>query len=161
MAPKKMSDPPVTKPSDAHPSATKDTAHSLKETRYEPVVIGDETLAPISKPGRLKNLEKFSVSGSAFLRQVEQNVGDEFSSRSTVTSGAVKAAELIRAMRASRGMTQSEASERSGIPQSDISDMERAVGKLGPSYEKIQRLAEAYDVEITFIDKAKSTFENS
>ena len=55
--------------------------------------------------------------------------------------------EILREARKRAGLTQTEASERSGVPQSCISGYE--TGTAEPSVSFLQRLAKAYRVKLS------------
>ena len=61
-------------------------------------------------------------------------------------SACADAGEAVLAARARRGLSQKQLAQRSGIDQGDISRIER--GKLNPSLELLQRLAEALETDL-------------
>jgi DNA-binding XRE family transcriptional regulator len=75
---------------------------------------------------------------------------DRGTTRSRAAVGAAMAGAFIRTMRTTTGMSQTQLSQASGIAQSVISDIERGVGKIGPSFATMVRLASACGMEIGF-----------
>src|SRR5579871_3943157 len=55
-------------------------------------------------------------------------------------AGIERAAELMRQVRAARGLSQQEFAEIAGTTQSIISDIERGVGSYGPSFSVVFRI---------------------
>lgn len=51
--------------------------------------------------------------------------------------------ELVRSLRVAQGMTQTELAERTGISQANISDVERGIGRDGPTVATFVRLLRA------------------
>lgn len=69
-----------------------------------------------------------------------------------VDPAALEAGIKLQRLRSSRGVTQKQLEQRSGISQSAISDIERGVGADGPSYRIISTLVHSLDAKITFED---------
>lgn len=61
----------------------------------------------------------------------------------------MRTAAMIRKWRKDASMTQSELGRRIGVSQARVSEMESGMSKLGPSFETMERIAEACD--ITFL----------
>ena len=59
----------------------------------------------------------------------------------------IEAGELVSALRAARGITRAELAERSGVSQEEISEIERAVGRYGPTVATLGRLDAALRAE--------------
>jgi transcriptional regulator with XRE-family HTH domain len=61
----------------------------------------------------------------------------------TVSSAAFRAGAVIRIMRKSRGLTQAELAECLGVSQARVSEMEAGLGPRGPSWDLMERVANA------------------
>ena len=59
------------------------------------------------------------------------------------SSAAMRAGALVRAWREARGLTQRELAERLGVSQERISNIERGVGKHGPTFDVMTQIADA------------------
>lgn len=59
------------------------------------------------------------------------------------SEASLRAAHLVKEMRTKAGLTQAQLAEKTGIKQSALSDIERGIGVLGPSYDVIDRIAKA------------------
>ena len=66
-----------------------------------------------------------------------------FAERYDARDAIMRAARLVRKMRADAGFTQTQLAERAGMSQPEISRLEAGSGKQGPSVETINRLAHA------------------
>lgn len=54
--------------------------------------------------------------------------------------------EAVRMVRKERGISQSKLSERSGVPQTSISDIEHA--RYSPRLDQVSRIARAFGMEV-------------
>lgn len=68
----------------------------------------------------------------------------------SATVGAAYAARFVREMREAAGLTQEQLAHGIGQTQSSISDIERARGKLGPSFGLLCAIADECGMTITF-----------
>jgi transcriptional regulator with XRE-family HTH domain len=62
--------------------------------------------------------------------------------------------ELIRDMRIARGFSQNQLAERAGTTQSHISQLERGIGRQGPTIEMLSRIGRACGEHIQLVTRA-------
>lgn len=79
-----------------------------------------------------------------------------FSNLTERPSPALAAGELVQAMRKAARLTQAKLSMETGITQGNISDLERGVGKEGPGFRLLSRIADACGLRITFEPKEQA-----
>jgi transcriptional regulator with XRE-family HTH domain len=70
-----------------------------------------------------------------------------------VSSGGIRAGDLVRTMRRARGMTQRDLAARANLAQEQISRIERGEGRHGPAHSMVQRIADALDFELLLVDR--------
>jgi DNA-binding XRE family transcriptional regulator len=66
----------------------------------------------------------------------------------TVSSAAFRAAAIVRTMRRASNLSQQELAERLGLSQARISEIEAGVGAQGPTWDLMERIADACDSKI-------------
>lgn len=59
-----------------------------------------------------------------------------------------KVARFVRELRAKSGLTQAELAERAGMAQPDISRLEAGQTSIGPSVDRLERMAQACGREL-------------
>ncbi|WP_339829814.1 helix-turn-helix transcriptional regulator [uncultured Parvibaculum sp.] len=69
----------------------------------------------------------------------------------TVSSAAFRAAAIIRMMRKSRKLSQTELARRLGVSQARISEIESGIGAQGPSWDLMERIARACGSSILIV----------
>ena len=67
-----------------------------------------------------------------------------------ISSAALRAADAIRAMRLEASLSQSELAARIGVKPSRISELEAGVGRQGPTWSVMERIASACGKSIVF-----------
>ena len=78
---------------------------------------------------------------SLWRRGVE--AGEGFAEGYAARDAIVKVGAMLRRMRDDAGLTQAELAIRAGMDQSEISRLERGLGRHGPSVETLARVIEA------------------
>lgn len=66
----------------------------------------------------------------------------------TVSSAAFRAAAIVRTMRRAGNLSQKELAERLGVSQARISEIEAGAGAQGPTWDLMERIAQACDSKI-------------
>ncbi|RME62581.1 MAG: XRE family transcriptional regulator [Alphaproteobacteria bacterium] len=67
-------------------------------------------------------------------------------------AAAIRAGQLLRRARELANLTQAQLAQRVGMPQSKISDLERGIGRYGPTFEVMERVAAVCGRHITLYD---------
>ena len=73
--------------------------------------------------------------------------------RRALFARAYTIATQLMALREKRGLTQTELAERSGVPQSEISRIER--GSVHPTERTLVRLADALDADLVLVERER------
>jgi DNA-binding XRE family transcriptional regulator len=60
-----------------------------------------------------------------------------------LSSAAMRAGDLVRAMRKDAGLSQSQLAERLGVTQARISEIEAGIGSQGPTWDLMERISVA------------------
>lgn len=84
---------------------------------------------------------------SDILERVEAR-NPEAAKESGFSSAAMRAGAMVRRMRKSRGLSQSELATRIGVTQERISEVERGLGPQGPTFALLDRVAKACGMRI-------------
>ncbi len=115
--------------------------------------------AGTDKPGRKAGGRRIPVFArtapagktlSQVLGRIEAEHGDDLA-RAGVSSAAVEAGELVRAMRHAAGLSQAKLADATGIAQPDISDIERGTGKDGPTFQRLRLIAAACGMRLAAV----------
>jgi ribosome-binding protein aMBF1 (putative translation factor) len=80
-------------------------------------------------------------SFTGLIREIERD--EARSGEQTVSSAAFRAAAMIRTMRQAKKLSQKELAARLGVKQSRISELEAGMGSQGPTWDLIERVADA------------------
>jgi len=86
----------------------------------------------------------------ARIEQTHPGIAEEIG----VSSAALQAGQLVRAMRKSRDWTQTQLAEALGWDQVRISNIERGEGTRGPTFDVLQKVASACDYDVQFVPRA-------
>jgi|SRR5262249_27435704 len=97
---------------------------------------------------RLRDVAPAEVSSKGRGRPIAdlveklENSGD-LDSTAGLSSAALRAGDLIRTMRKTAGLSQSELAARMGVKQSRVSEIEAGLGAQGPTWDVMERVASA------------------
>lgn len=72
-----------------------------------------------------------------------------------LSSAAMRAGDLVRGMRKSARLTQSELAKRLGVSQARISEIEVGLGVQGPTWDLMERVAKACGMRIAVQNAAE------
>ena len=86
-----------------------------------------------------------------YVRTSKRADTKESRERRAVFARAYTIAMQLVALREKRGLTQTELAERSGVPQSEISRIER--GYVHPTERTLVRLADALDADLVLVER--------
>lgn len=134
----------------------------LRRLRKEDIDDIAELLVEIKDAEFAKDRERLESAVRALLEVVAPH-DNRFSGVAPLRSGQKSAgldrwkkyvAKQVAELRASRGMTQVQLAEESGLPQSHISRIERAA--LSPSRKTVERLAKALGVPLSRLDPSSN-----
>lgn len=78
----------------------------------------------------------------------------ELAALAPMSSAAVEAGEIVRAVRLAANMPQKRLAEAAGLSQPALSAVERGEGKDGPTYRTLRDLARALGMRIAFVPAA-------
>lgn len=87
------------------------------------------------------------------ISSLEEN-DPELAALAPMSSAAVEAGELVRAVRLAANMPQKRLAEAAGLSQPALSAVERGEGKDGPTYRTLRDLARALGLRIAFVPAA-------
>jgi DNA-binding XRE family transcriptional regulator len=98
---------------------------------------------------RVLRLGKDSHRGSfdALIVDIERAQAED-GEEPTVSSAAFRAGQIIRMFRKGKGMSQAMLARRLGVTQARISELEAGLGPRGPSWDLMERIANACDATI-------------
>ena len=86
-----------------------------------------------------------------YVRTSKRTNAKESRERRAVFARAYTVAMQLVALREKRGLTQTALAERSGVPQSEISRIER--GSVHPTERTLVRLADALDADLVLVER--------
>ncbi|MDB6097576.1 MAG: late embryosis abundant protein [Gammaproteobacteria bacterium] len=93
------------------------------------------TPAKITSKGRGRPL-------ADLVQKIERAKPDLASARG-LSSAAMRAGDLVRAMRKAAGLSQSQLAERLGVTQARMSEIESGIGRQGPTWDLMERISAA------------------
>lgn len=73
-----------------------------------------------------------------------------------LSSAALRAGQLVREIRKSRGWTQTQLADLLGWDQERISNIERGEGTRGPTFDVLQKIAIACDYDLLFAPRVQA-----
>jgi transcriptional regulator with XRE-family HTH domain len=73
-----------------------------------------------------------------------------------LSSAALRAGQLVREIRKSRGWTQTQLADLLGWDQERISNIERGEGTRGPTFDVLQKIAIACDYDLIFAPRMQA-----
>lgn len=92
-------------------------------------------VAEVSSKGRGRSL--------ADLMEKIEHADRGLAAQKNLSSAAMRAGELIRAMRKDAGFSQSQLAEKLGVSQARVSEIESGVGAQGPTWDLMERISVA------------------
>lgn len=76
------------------------------------------------------------------LARIEDN-DPHLTAEKGLSSAAMRAGDLVRAMRKEAGFSQSQLADKLRLSQARISEIEAGIGKQGPTWDLMERISEA------------------
>ncbi|RXG95244.1 helix-turn-helix transcriptional regulator [Bradyrhizobium zhanjiangense] len=94
-----------------------------------------QAVAEVSSNGRGRSL--------ADLVEKIEHADPNLSAEKQLSSAAMRAGELVRAMRKDARLSQSQLAEKLGVSQARVSEIESGVGIQGPTWDLMERISVA------------------